>query len=219
MAFIISLMGIDGSGKSSLGTLLVEELTSRGMNSQMSWVCLRPVLLRPIAKTAKFLLVRKHKKFENYEKHITAKKAGLKKFSWAHGIYFWVMILDYIPQVVFKVWLPRLAGRNVICDRYYHDLMLDYGVTISANIDRILKLTALSERLFPKPDLLCFLDVSPEVAMSRKTDIPALEYLTERADIYTGIAERFNALVLDASLPLEVNCKRLADEIEALSRA
>ena len=209
-------MGIDGSGKSSLGTLLERELVSQGVKTRMTWVCLRPVLLKPIAKLAKFMLVRKHKKFDDYSKHIAAKKTGIKKFSWAHGIYFWIMMIDYFPQVLFKVLLPRLAGYHIICDRYYHDLMLDYGVTVSANIEHILRLTALSERLFPKPDLLYFLFVTPEIAMSRKSDIPAVEYLQERSDIYAAIAERFNATVLDASLPLEENCSKLLKDIDAL---
>jgi len=216
MGKIISLMGIDGCGKSSLAAMLQKELERNGQKAVVTWATLRPVLLRPFILAAKFLLVRKHNKFDNYEAHITAKKKGMSKLAFAHGIYFFVMFIDYLPQAFYKVTLPRMLGRVVICDRYYYDLMLDYAITVSAKPEKMLALLRFASSFLPTPDLHYFVSVPPEVSFSRKTDIPSLEYLQERSSLYQAMADDQNLPVLDGTLPLEENCRRIMADFKKL---
>ena len=205
MAAIIALMGIDGSGKSSLGRAVCEKLTARGDKAVFVWASLRPVLLKPFIKLAKYMLVRKHDKFKDYEKHMSVKRAGMKKLGWMHGIYFFVMMIDYIPQVIYKVAWPRLCGKHVICDRYYHDLMLDYCAQVNAPADKVVRLVNLCGKLLPAPDLTYLVHVSPEVAMSRKTDIPAQQYLEDRMVAYQEVIKAISGNILDGTLSLDEN--------------
>jgi len=205
MAVIIALMGIDGSGKSSLGRMVCEKLVERGEKTVFVWASLRPVLLKPFILVAKYLLVRKHDKFKDYKIHMSAKRTGMKKLGWAHGLYFFVMMVDYIPQLLFKVAWPHLLGRHVICDRYYHDLMLDYCAQINAPISRVTELVRFSARLFPTPDLNYLIEITPETALSRKTDIPAMEYLEDRIEAYNAIIKDVSGTVLEGARPLEEN--------------
>lgn len=210
------LMGVDGSGKSALSALLHNELSRRGIKSVMVWVGLRPVLLKPFILLAKFLLVRKHNKFENYKAHDRAKKSGMRKLAFLHKIYFLVLFIDYVPQVFFKVLLPSLLGRYVICDRYYHDLMLDYIVTINASHEKLFNLIHLSSRVFPGPNLAYFLSVPIEVAFERKNDIPSLEYLNERKFYYENIAKKLNIAYLDGTDSLTKNCNLILSDLERI---
>ncbi|HDL85786.1 MAG TPA: hypothetical protein ENH11_05635, partial [Candidatus Acetothermia bacterium] len=73
---IITLMGIDGCGKSSLAGLLQTELTKRGHKSVVAWATLEPVILRPFIWAAKRIMVRRHDKFADYRAHDSAKKSG-----------------------------------------------------------------------------------------------------------------------------------------------
>jgi thymidylate kinase len=216
MAYIISLMGIDGSGKSSLGRLLCRELNQQGQPAVFVWAALRPVLMRPFIKIAKFLLVRKHNKFKDYEKHMEVKAAGMKKLRWTHGIYFLVMMLDYLPQVFYKVLLPHLLGKHVICDRYYHDLMLDYCAHINAPVERALQLTYTVGKFLPRPDLVYMVTVPPDVAMQRKDDIPSLGYLSKRIYVYEKINTLVHGATLDGTLPLEQNCDLICNDMERI---
>lgn len=206
-------MGIDGSGKSSLAKDLQHALKEQNQRSTIVWACLRPVLLRPFILLAKHFLVKGHDKFENYDKHIEVKRDGMKRLSWTHGIYFAVMILDYYPQVFYKVICQRLLGKHVICDRYYHDLMLDYCAHINADSSRVLKLVRFSERLFPKPDFLYFVSIPCEIALQRKSDIPAISYLEERSRHYGEIASEFNSHILDGTKPLIENTRTIMTDM------
>ena len=215
MSKIILLMGIDGCGKSSLTSILQKELTNKGIRSVVVWASLRPVLMKPFIVVAKYLLVRKHNKFDDYEKHITVKNEGMKKMSWARHIYLLITFLDYLPQVFFKVFLPRLIGKVVICDRYYPDLVLDYGVTTLAPASKTDKLLKYAEKIFPVPDLHYYLKVPSDVALARKDDIPSLEYLERRAEIYERFASIMGSTILDGTKPLEVNSEKLIGDILA----
>ena len=216
MTVIIALMGIDGSGKSSLGRVVCERLVAKGEKAVFVWASLRPVLLKPFIKLAKFMLVRKHDKYSDYASHMSVKRAGMKKLSWTHGLYFIVMMVDYVPQVVYKVVWPRLLGKHVICDRYYHDLMLDYCAQTNAPSDRMIQLLNFSGKLFPTPDLTYLVSVSPEVAMSRKTDIPALAYLEDRVDAYNTVINAVSGKVLDGTLALDRNSGIILEDMANL---
>jgi len=209
MTHLISLMGIDGSGKTSLAEQLQVHFSKQGEKSVVVWAVLRPIILKPLISISKFLFVRKYNKFLNYNSHIKAKRKGMSRFSWAHRIYFVVMLVDYMPQVIYKVWWQRLLGKHVICDRYYHDLMLDYGVNVNANSKQIIRLVRFAEKIFPIPDYFYFISTPPELAFSRKKDIPAIEYLIKRDNLYQAIAYDLNARILDGRLTLEENCRRV----------
>lgn len=213
MPAIISMMGIDGSGKSTLARAVASELHARGEKALVQWATIRPVLLKPVIKLAKFVLVRKHNKYENYQQHMKVKRAGMKKLSWARGILFFFILLEYMPQVLYKVWWKRLLGYHVICDRYYFDLVVDYGEHVNAGITRVLDLINRTRWLFPRPDLMYFVAVTPEVAFSRKNDIPAIEYLQERDAAYNAVTERFGVTKLDGSKPVEENAGLIISDL------
>lgn len=213
MSKIILLMGVDGCGKSSLTAMLQNKLTDKGIKSVVVWASLRPVLMKPFIVVAKYLLVRKHSKFDDYEKHITAKKEGMKKMSWTRHIYLLVTFIDYLPQVFFKVYLPNLLGKVVICDRYYQDLVLDYGITTLATAEKTDKLLKYAEIFFPVPDLHYYLKITSDVAFSRKDDIPSLEYLEGRADVYERFASIMGSEILDGTISLEENSDKLLDDV------
>lgn len=214
MSQVIALMGIDGSGKSTLSRALQQELAARGMPAVARWATLRPFLLKPVIAVAKFMLVRKAPKALDYEAHMQAKRSGMKKLRFAHSVYFFVMALDYLPQAWWKVGLPRLLGRHVICDRYYQDLALDFAITINGDAQRMMRALRLLGRLVPSTDLHYFVAVPPEVAMSRKDDVPSMSYLQERDRYYRAMATDLGLPLLDGQAPVAENCARLLHDMK-----
>jgi thymidylate kinase len=213
MGKIIVLMGADGSGKSTLANALQAEMAKRGEKAVVRWATLRPILLRPFILAAKYMMVRKHDKFADYGKHISAKKHGMRKAALLHPVYFAVMFLDYLPQVFVKVVWPKWMGKTVICDRYYHDLMLDYAITVSASPDRMLSLVRFCEKVLPIPDLHYYVTVPVEVALARKDDVPAKDYLVERRKYYDDMAGKMGLPILDGEAPLVNNCSRILSDL------
>lgn len=216
---VIALMGIDGCGKSTLSRALAQELDARGEPAVARWAMLRPFLLKPLIKAAKFLLVRKAPKEQGYEAHVAAKRAGMSKLKFAHSVYFAVMVLDYLPQAWWKVGVPRLLGKHVICDRYYHDMALDFAVTVNGGAEKMMQVMRFLERLVPSTDLHYFVHVPPEVAFARKDDVPSILYLQEREALYRRMAGELHLAELDGEAPLDQGCRRITEDmirIEAL---
>ena len=206
-------MGIDGCGKSTLSKPLKESINKHGKASVNTWATLKPVILKPIIAITKYLFVRKHNKFDNYEKHIEAKNAGVNKLKFTHKIYFIVMLLDYIPQAFFKVTVQKLTGKYVICDRYYHDLIIDYAITISLPPEKIFPYIKITEFFVPKPTLQYYLRVAPEVSLSRKDDIPSISYLEERKRYYDFLAETSHMNILSGESSSEENCQTILNDL------
>jgi thymidylate kinase len=213
-ARVVSLMGIDGSGKSTISRALQEELQRRGVPSVARWATLRPFLLRPAILAAKYLLVRKAPKSVDYEAHVAAKRSGMSKLRFAHGLYFALMTLDYLPQAWWKVGLPRLLGKTVICDRYVHDLALDYAITVDGGPECMLRALRRLQPLVPSADLLYFVHVRPDVAMARKDDVPSVAYLEERDRYYRALREALALPQLDGEAAVSANCERLLTDLQ-----
>lgn len=207
-------MGIDGCGKSTLSVPLRDKIGAYGKDATITWATLKPFLLIPIIKLTKFLFVRKHNKFDDYSKHIEAKKAGVNKLKFTHKIYFIIMLIDYIPQAIYKVTIPKLLGKYVICDRYYHDLIIDYAITISLAAEKINPYIKIVELFIPKPDFQYYLHVSPEVSLSRKDDIPSISYLEERKHYYDYLANDLKIDLLAGEDSTDVNCQHIINDLD-----
>jgi thymidylate kinase len=212
---VVCLMGIDGCGKSTLSKVLVEQLVGQGQPAVARWATLRPYLLLPVIKAAKFLLVRKHPKFVDYEAHAAAKRAGMSKMRFAHSLYFAVMVIDYLPQVWWKVGVPRLLGKHVICDRYFPDLALDFALTVNGGTDRMMSVMRRLERLAPRADFHYFVNVPPAVALARKDDVPSIAYLEERHRYYSDMARLRNLPQLDGTAAPAQSCRQVLDEMKS----
>lgn len=104
------------------------------------------------------------------------------------------MVLDYGVRLAPTVRRARRANDVVLLDRYWQDVMVDfsYGRDLSEP-PRLLR------RLLPEPDGMVILDVPEDLALQRKTDTPDRAYLTERRRLYAQVAERYDAVTVDAT--------------------
>jgi thymidylate kinase len=109
---------------------------------------------------------------------------------------------EWFLQLV--VWFHQARGRVVIIDRHF--LSDFYGTDVVAqdrSLARRLHGLALS-RLYPRPDLMVFLDAPPEVLFARKGE-GTIETLAERREDYLALRDvvpRF--AVVDADRPVDV---------------
>lgn len=98
----------------------------------------------------------------------------------------------------------------LICDRYYHDLLIDplryrYGGPAWAS-----RLVAV---LIPKPNLWILLDAPPEVLQARKREVPLEETTRQRAAYLDFVRDQRHFLIVDASQSLNRVIKDVADGI------
>ncbi len=210
-ARLIYLFGIDGSGKTTVASHMQPYLAHQGRVVHCVWGTLRPVTLWPAIKIAKFLLVRGHSKFDNYAEHIRVKRAGVRRFRFLLGPLFWLSLIDYYPQYLWKI--VRLAAKSddLICDRYYVDMLMERAILQGLPPEGFSKWLIRYGRLFRRPELALYLRTSPEVALGRKSDIPSEEYLRERTCYYDAAAGLLQARVIDGDQPLRTVLDRVQE--------
>jgi dTMP kinase len=105
---------------------------------------------------------------------------------------------DYLPQAYSKIGMPLLFGRTVVCDRYVFDTVVnDLGVHLEYDARDVRLSLASIFRVLPEPDVVFLIDLPEEVALGRKDDIPHIDYLRERRELYLLTAQLYPMFELD----------------------
>ncbi len=199
----ICFTGIDGSGKTTLARFLTERLSRNGFECKYVHNRLTPFLLKPFIIIGQKLFLRGKNIFENYAEYSTTKRKVIRN-NLLSLVYQWLLVLDYSIQVFLKVKAPLMLGKNIICDRYVYDtLVTDLAVDFGYSDKKLKQTLNRLFRLFPQPELTFLVDVPEEIAYQRKNDIPSVEYLKERRNIYLIVGEEYGMVILDGTKKLE----------------
>jgi thymidylate kinase len=176
----IVILGPDGAGKSSVINGLMSRLAQSGHDLKMRH--LKPQIIIPQRGEPVAIVADPHGKPPRSALLSVAK------------IFIWLM----------EEWYANLFQDRkktlLICDRYYHDLLIDplryrYGGPVWVAI--------LVGKLMPQPDLWMLLDASVEVLQARKQEVPPEETARQRKAYRNFILAQQNHVIIDASQPLE----------------
>lgn len=96
------------------------------------------------------------------------------------------LLLVYLPILTGGIFLRRVMGYSVVCDRYIYDTMVafrDYGVSIP--------LEGLLLRLVPTPDVSFVLEAPEDRILSNRPEHTA-EFIRQEKRLYGQIADHFH---------------------------
>lgn len=186
---LVAVLGVDGSGKSSLLEALrqpLEDATHRRLEIRH----LRPGLLPPLGR-----LRGRSESAGTTPPHALPPSGtllSLVRLAW--------LLADYILGYWIRV-RPSLARQPnvVLFDRYACDLRIDPGrfrIRLPAFVLR------MAVRVVPRPDLVVCLVASPDVVLARKTELGAEEILRQTAALRSLVADTREAVIVDADPPL-----------------
>jgi thymidylate kinase len=160
-------MGIDGSGKTTVALSLRESLNNAGISCKYLWCGWRGFeswLFKPFAAQTKYAMTRR-----GNEEGIASAHAEIPFFDF-------LTWFDYFIRVCPALIAGLLKNTIVIADRYVYDVILELHSEGSKSHRFVVWLL----KLFPEPTIVFYIKVPPELAFSRKDDIPSLEFLYER---------------------------------------
>ncbi len=217
----IVIIGIDGSGKTTQANLLKEALIARGKKAEVIWLRGESYFTKPLLAIAKRIL-RAPRQKKRSDKHgeksyeaYTSRKLRIFRNPLARGLWKSLSLLDtWITLLVAK---SKIAGKPdiLIFDRYVYDSIIDIASAFGAKEEEIRKmLRSCFLKLFPKPDLLILIDLSPEEAMRRKNDIPSISYLRERLPGYRSIAQANCAETVDGMKTIDEVASEILRKVE-----
>ena len=214
----IALIGLDGSGKSA--NIDKMKLDSDYSDYKFVWVRWKPTLLKPI-----YLLM--EKKVSNINTNVDKNvkvdgksgekqaemnadynaKSGMKGKIFRNPVirnaWMFLALIDYFFQFHIKVLPLVIKGKSIIFDRFFLDLFVDQGINFGYTPERIREEIRKHKFLFTKMDCYVYIRVSPETCYRRKNDIPNMDYLNRRYDIYECLSKEKNWIEVDGELPFE----------------
>ena len=208
----IALIGLDGSGKSANINLMKKDDDYKDF--EFLWVRWQPsitILLYKIKHRNDVTGVRKNdlngqkkqtKLNAEYSKK-SAIKSKLFKTRLVRKIWMSYAIKDYKKQFIEKTKGAIEGDRNIVFDRYYLDLFIDQGINFGYTPKEVYSEILKYKKSFPVMDKVIYINVSPEVCFARKDDIPSMDYLEKRFNIYKYIGKCENWIVIDGEQELE----------------
>jgi len=208
---LICFIGIDGSGKTTLSKMVVGRLREGGERAVYAYGRSVPVVSRLLMAAGRKVFLKRRDVWGNYSAYAREKKRALKNalLAQAYRLSVWT---DYLPQVFSKIETPLLFGKTMVCDRYVFDTVVsDLGAHLEYDVDDIRLSLAAIFRLLPEPDMAFLVDLPEEVALGRKDDVPHLDYLRERRQLYLLTAQLYPMFQLDGMESPEV----LVDQVLA----
>lgn len=176
----IIILGSDGAGKSSVIRGLINRFDHRGLVVKMRH--LKPRLVMSRRGDGVTIVVDPHG------------KPPRSAFTSTVKILIWLM----------EEWFAHLFQDQkdtlLICDRYYHDLLVDpkryrYGGPAWA--------AKCIGELMPQPDLWVLLDAPAEVLQARKREVPREESARQREAYRAFIRTQDNSVMVDAAQPMD----------------
>ena len=207
---IVTVVGTDGSGKTTLSGRLVDRLSTRGHQAERVWLGAESKLMSaPRAflklfwkgrgsKPAAVVGVIATSSENGYRAEIARKNQLASRFPIAARIYAALALADYRIQISAKLWRHRKLD-VLVADRYLFDVVVNIGLTLGWTPAQVVSLAQRQLARFPTPQVRVFLRVEPEVSLGRKDDIPDIDYLRVRLNYYDAIANAFGFNVLDGT--------------------
>ena len=202
---LICFIGIDGSGKTTIAKEINKKFVAEDINSIYVYGRVNPIFSRFFMWLGRILILKRDKDaiFNDYENYSTQKKQIFQRGIYSK-LYEWIILFDHLIQIYFKISIPLLLGKIVICDRYIFDTIItDISINLGYNFKESVDLIKKTLRFIPNPEFIFYINVTEEIAYNRKDDVPHIKYLIERKKLYDNLENYFKIIRLDGSKRIE----------------
>lgn len=202
---LICFIGIDGSGKTTLAKKINQKFVNDNINSIYVYGRVKPLFSRFFMWIGRIIILNRDKNavFNDYENYSTQKKKIFQRNIFSK-LYIWIILFDHLIQIYYKIKLPLILNKTVVCDRYIYDTIItDISINTGYSLEQTINLIERTLKYIPTPDFIFYIDITEKVAYSRKDDIPHINYLIERKKFYDKIVNPFKIIRLDGSKSVE----------------
>jgi len=200
---IIYISGIDGCGKTTQASQLLEKLQQKGINAEYQWLRWEPSLVHVLKMLKKLLgkseklTNRSIKNNEKAEGKWHTLKQQLMKYKLPRHIW-----LTYASHDYYRAY--KKASRNwnaevIVMDRYIFDFVADQSINFNQTTEQMrqtLEQTIISRMQQPVFNII--IDISAETGFKRKMDGTSLMHLEQREGLYRELTGK-NVMHVDGN--------------------
>ncbi len=204
---LVSISGTDGAGKTAQAQALSEALTTSECYNNVVWSRIGTTpLYRRASRTA--------------QRTTGASKASVRTSTEAPGIlsralrFAWATAnaLDLALTYQWRVRLPLITGRVVICDRYTYDAAVEIAERLGPSALNGLPVKLLYA-LSPRPRFAYLVDAPADVAAERSADPEDARQLAAQNELYREVAKARGLRTVDASGALAASSDVIVREV------
>jgi thymidylate kinase len=194
----IYIFGPDGSGKTTQVEILYSYLKHHGVKVRLVWIKSQHSLA--------FIITRIFKKIT--PNNVSTTPDGF--ITQIHGISdnsvsgsFWPLIefVSILPWILLRVYLPLLAGKIVIADRYVIDSVVMIAYMINEQKFMESHIARLMLRFIPKDSLLFHLDADyEEISKRRGSRVDPKHFIDFQRNMYAKFSRILSTITMDTSI-------------------
>ena len=192
---MIIFCGIDGTGKSTMASMITKYFNSRGVRTRRAWMRAHHTLAYLIGQ----IMVRM-----GYYRAVQAPDGRVWKLFDVEMVpdmkrlIAFLEFISVIPLILYRVWLPRLMGYTVIAERYVIDTVVYVSCWLSNgcfyNYGRILL------NMIPSDSVIILLEVDLGLVSRRKPFDPLeTQFLERQKKLYRKLAASLHANMIDTT--------------------
>lgn len=206
--FMISISGVDGSGKTSLAMKIKKgfcKYTQISKKPKLTWSRIDGHrIMNTMYKIMKLLLGYRFSELNNIEKVKILKQRKFFRKLWIIGNSVELLLKFFV-----KVKVPMVLRRRVIiCDRYHYDAIADMIALLPSRNNLISVVEFLLKHLTPRPDVILYLDIDPRTAANRLSRhdriIHTSGMIEKRVQVYRELFEKEQRIhIIDTTAPLD----------------
>ena len=176
-SMVISFMGVDGSGKSTLIKLLRKKLKNKF--KKIRYIHLRPYII---------LL----------DKSTVQSNPHEFKFTWPMPInlvrvFYWLIIYKF-----FFYFFANKKNQIIFFDRYVYDLIID---PIRYKFNLPIQISRLFLKYFPEPDMYIFLNAPIKTLLKRKKELSIKELKRQIKSYRNILKHKKNVIFINSEKP------------------
>ncbi len=192
-SIVVSFMGVDGSGKSTLIELLRKKLKNKFR--KIKYIHLRPYLI---------LL----------DKSTVQSNPHNSKATWPMLLNFFRILYWLIIYRFFFYLFANNSKQLIIFDRYAHDLMID---PIRYKFNLPISITKFILNLFPNPNLWIVLNAPIKVLEKRKKELPTKELKRQIRSYLNFAKQRKNSIVVNTNNSVQSSLSLIIKKINSFN--